>query len=124
MEPVGSPGDVQASVWQVRATPGLWSVWREPAEALRAGPPWHSPAHLLFLPCLLPGWALFWDANIHTLLEPQIKGGAPPPPLNGSFVQREACEEVGPRQRGGAGEGAQCTDTCHPEKLADDGVKG
>lgn len=66
---------------------------------------------------------MFGGANIHTLLEPQIKGSAPGPPLNGSFVRTEACEEVGPRRRGGAGKGAQGKDTCHPEKPADDGVQ-
>lgn len=38
--------------------------------------------------------ALLWDANIHTLLEAQIKGGIPQPLLNGPFVQTEACKRV------------------------------
>lgn len=122
---MGSPGDRLGLnlTSQGFGVCGACSHQREPAEALRAGPPWHPPAHLLLLPCLLPGWALFWDANIHTLLEPQIKGGAPRLPLNGSFVQTEACEEVGPGQRGGAGRGAPYKDTCHPERPADDDVK-
>lgn len=79
-------------------------------------------------PCLRPSCevaALFWDANIHTLLEPQIKGGVPPPASQWSLcADGSRPVESEPRDRGrGWGGGAQHKDTCHPEKSTDRDVK-
>lgn len=63
--------------------------------------------------------ALFWDANIHTLLEPQIKGSIPPPASQWPLCAREF--EHGERE--GLGRGAQHKDTCHPAKSAGHDVK-
>lgn len=78
-------------------------------------------------PCLRPSCevaALFWDANIHALLEPQIKGGVPPPAAQWSLCADGSRPESEPRDRGrGWGGGAQHKDTCHPEQSADHDVK-
>lgn len=86
----------------------------------------HAPAHFLS-PCLLPASqpaspaaALFRDANIHTLLEPQIKGGVPRPASQWSLCADGSLRGVRTRQRGGAGKGLS-TDTCPPEEPAKTG---
>ena len=78
-------------------------------------------------PCLQPARqaaALFGDANIHTLLEPQIKGGVPRPASQWSLCADGSQRGVRTQAEGvGLGKGAQHKDTCLPQKPEDDEVK-
>lgn len=68
--------------------------------------------------------ALFWAANIHTLLEPRSKAASHCLPLNGAFVHTDACWRVRTQGgREGLGKEAQYKGTCHPKMSTDDDGK-
>lgn len=81
----------------------------------------HKPASrvtvlwtFLSFPCLRPSCevaALFRDSNIHALLEPQIKGGVPPPASQWSLCADGSRPESEPRDRGRGWGGAPSTKT-------------
>lgn len=118
------PVTLQVSVWQIMAMRGLLSVWGEfslegtcggalqvywpVCQCSRPGLHGHRPAHFPSLPYLSQRARLqhcFGTQTYTRYWNPRSKAASHRPPLNGSFVLAEACKELGPRQRGGAGKG-------------------
>lgn len=140
----GSPGDLSSLSLANHGHPGLPSLWGACSPegthggALQVCPPvrqrswpslhWHPPAHFLspLPPASQPASqaaALFWDANIHTLLEPQIKGGVPRPASQWFLCADRSLRGVRTQAERRGCEGAQYKDTRHPEKPAEDEAK-
>lgn len=120
-----------ACPWEPMARPpacsGVWALQWQPWRGRHRGPgsslqgecePQHAgrvtslhcdppPGRPLSLPLQSASQAsaLFWDANIHTLLEPQIKGCVPPPASQWPLCARE----FGTRGRGRGWEGGLST---------------